>query len=171
MSKQQTATNCNTTSLEEVRDYYQELNEEKRKAVDWRLAGLRYKDIANGLETTHQTIRRWFMKGGACYKAYEQERRYLEEDRKSRIKSMQKKLDEAALDSIIVVHKIIKDQTVSEKTKGELAINILKISGRILSKVTEQDDNKSDETQSGLIIIPDNKRMGPNSPDKQGAGK
>lgn len=62
---------------------YDALTSPQQIAVDLRLAGKVYKDIASNVSVNLQehTIRAWFMNGGACHEVYEWKKKIRAEER------------------------------------------------------------------------------------------
>jgi hypothetical protein len=86
---QTTSNNLNT----DVHPEYDQLEERFQLAIEARLEGMKYKDIASilkgrNIQTTERTVRDWFVKGGTCADVYKD----LKRERAKEVRAMFKKI-------------------------------------------------------------------------------
>jgi hypothetical protein len=136
---QQNATNSNIISA------YEQLEPRLQFAIDLRLRNVSHADIAKQKEisVTPQTVRRWFMKGGACYLAFKEEERIRKRENKKRREKLDEYVNELAPDALLVVEE--------EMRKGNLkaALEILKMAG--LSPVQKFEDVTPES--EGILLL------------------
>jgi len=137
---------------------YERLDYPEQIAIDLRLYNMSYEAIAaemqkefkkRGMEKKapkEQTLRSWFEKGGKCKEAYEEKKKMRAEENKARIAEMDKKLIEAAVDGVIVLHKKIR------KDNLQAALETVKIVKEGKNK------DKNPVPNNTIIYIPSNGR-------------
>jgi Sigma-70, region 4. len=67
---------------------YDKLNPTHQRAIDLRLNGVKYKDIATELNIKEQTVRSWFIKDGICYFAFNQMKKEREKEKEIYLKKL-----------------------------------------------------------------------------------
>lgn len=78
---------------DQVTPEFESLEERFQFAIEARLEGMKYKDIAGmlkgrNIKTSERTVRDWFAKGGACYDVY----KLMKRERAKEVRAMFKKL-------------------------------------------------------------------------------
>ena len=123
---------------------YNSLTSPQQIAIDLRLAGKAYKDIAPHMSNLQEhTLRTWFMNGGVCYEAYEWKKKLRAEEReqyyRDEIENVIKDLGRYALVAL---------QEAVSKGNITAIVKALELSG--ISKLSYQIDVKQDE---GILIL------------------
>jgi hypothetical protein len=96
------------------------------RAVNLKLWGLTYREMARELGRREQTVRSWFCKDGECYEAYEELKKQRREDLRQNLENLKDNLDEIILASLGIVRK-----AVTEKKNEAVAVKMLLASGLV----------------------------------------
>ena len=87
----------------EINNPYEKLDEKHRTAVDMAIAYLPYQQIAKYCEVEYSTVRSWFMTGGICHDAFQQQSKIIREERKEKFKQIREVLEFAAIDAALTL--------------------------------------------------------------------
>lgn len=113
-------------------------------AVDLRLSGCSYQEIASKVKSKEQTVRSWFMHGGFCQETYEYKNKLLTEDRWVKMKQIETGIQNLASKALKVISSAV--------VKGDLkaSIKILNMAGfgevQKIQEVQPQEDE-------GLLLL------------------
>jgi hypothetical protein len=141
-----TQTNKNQQKKENVGyKTYEQLNPLHQRAVDLRLNGVKYKDIAQELGLKEQTIREWFIKDGICYFAFNQIKKEREKEKKDLFKEIDQRLKDIAIDAVIVLENTVR------KGNWKAAVKALEMAG--FEPVHKVADVTEDEKQKTLQML------------------
>lgn len=162
----QSATKHNKKTLAVSHDYYEELRDPKfRRAVDLRIVGAGYRDIARhpSVNVPHATVRRWFMKGGVCYEALSQEMRLIKNDRNKLLKKVDERIKSIMLNALISLEGVVKNINTPPPTIVSATDLLCKLSGvGAPTKIQHSNDPDNPIPAGPIIYLPDNKRNGNN---------
>jgi len=78
------------------------------KAIEMRIEGYRYREIARVLKRDEQTVKDWFSISGQLKKPYEQRRKEWIEENEALIKEMQDQFKDASVDAMKALRRRIK---------------------------------------------------------------
>lgn len=95
-------------------------NDVHYRAVNMRLWGLSYKEIANELRRKEQTVRSWFSQGGECHDYYQQLKKERCEEIKQHLDNLTDSLNETVIASMALIRK-----AVVEKKNENIALKVL----------------------------------------------
>jgi hypothetical protein len=104
------------------------VNDVHFRAVNLKLWGLTYREMAKELSRREQTVRSWFCKDGECFEAYEKLKKQRREDIRQNLDNLKDNLDEIILASLGIVRK-----AVMEKKNEAVAVKMLLASGLVQS--------------------------------------
>lgn len=110
-------------------DPYEKLDEHMRVAVDMRLENIGLKDIAAKIDVAYITARAYFMKGGACYEAYQHMKRLRMIERKRRLKRINKEIQDLAADAVVVLKELVRNPKTPAIVRSNSAAKILEMAG------------------------------------------
>ncbi len=102
------------------------VNDVHFRAVNLKLWGLSYKEIADELHRKEQTVRSWFSQGGECHDYYEELRKQRCEEIKQHLDNLKDSLDETVIASMALIRK-----AVVEKKNENVALKVLLATGII----------------------------------------
>jgi len=124
---------------------YDKLNPTHQRAIDLRLNGVKYKDIATELNIKEQTVRSWFMKEGACFKVFNQIKKEREKEKRDLFKEIDQRLKDIAIDAVIVLENTVR------KGNWKAAVKALEMAG--FEPVHKVADVTEDEKQKTLQML------------------
>lgn len=136
-----------STNLDNFTDPYDDLSAVHRHAIDLRIEGMKYKDIAKELNAKYQTVRSWFAKKGVCYEAYNSRKKLTAQDRRQLFKQIDEKLKDLAIDAILVISNSIRHGN------SRIALEVLKMAGfEQVHKIEDVTKKKGQEEKLMEII-------------------
>ena len=98
---------------------YDSLEPRHQLAIDLRLAGATYKQMAKNvtISTKEHTIRTWFMEGGICKEAYEWKKRERAEERDEFFQQIHEQINDIAISAIYTLRKAVEEGNVQASLK------------------------------------------------------
>mgnify|MGYP001100767389 CR=1 FL=1 len=124
---------------------YEQLKPLHQKAVDLRLNGVKYRDIAKEIGVKEQTVREWFIKDGICYFAFNQIKKEREKEKRDLFKEIDQRLKDIAIDAVIVLENTVR------KGNWKAAVKALEMAG--FEPVHKVADVTEDEKQKTLQML------------------
>lgn len=135
---------------------FENLDAKYQTAIEARLSGLKYKDIAKSCHVTESTVKGWFFKGGILFVAYGQKLKERKAENRKLFKGWPDDLKDMALDAKVVVQKAVRNGDV------KTAIEVMKMAGmEEPTKVQHSNDPNNPIIAPVIITLPDNDRNQP----------
>ena len=124
---------------------YDALTSPQQIAVDLRLAGRAYKDIASNefINLQEHTLRTWFMQGGVCHEAYEWKKKMRAEDREEYYRELESEIKDAGQEAMVALREAV------SKGNTTAIVKALELSG--ISKLSYQIQVKQED--EGILIL------------------